>query len=136
MKKLALLAGALASIIAFSGCLGDFNSKSDTFVCIKTVYDYNTGKISQNKWVNEILFIIPGGICYGFASFLDCIIFNSIQFWTGSNPLASTTFEKDGTEFYAQKNVDGSVEVTNKATGEKVVLSYNAEENTCVVENA
>ncbi|MCD8283401.1 MAG: DUF3332 domain-containing protein [Opitutae bacterium] len=136
MKKLAILAGALASLAMFSGCIGDSNNTGDTFACIRTIHKYNTGEITQNKWVNEILFIIPGGICYSIGGFLDCIVFNSIQFWTGKNPLYATTFTHDGVEFLAQKNVDGTVEVTNQATGEKVLLSYDEATKTCVVKEA
>ncbi len=137
MKKLAILAGALASLAMFSGCIGDSNSTGDTFACIRTIHKYNTGEITKNKWVNEVLFIIPGSICYSIGGFLDCIVFNSIQFWTGKNPLCSSSaFSYNGVEYTTQQNVDGTVEVTNQATGEKVLLSYDEATKTCVVEEA
>lgn len=137
-KKIAIIATAVASALVLSGCLGDSNKTSGTFACVKTVYKYNTGEISQNKWVNEILFIIPGGICYGIGGFLDVIIFNSIQFWTGENPLlAETTIsDADGTEYLLAKQVDGSVKATNLTTGEAVELRYNADEKVCNVVGA
>lgn len=137
-KKIAIIATAIASALVLSGCLGDSNKTSGTFACIKTVYKYNTGEISQNKWVNEILFIIPGGICYGIGGFLDVIIFNSIQFWTGDNPLLAETTISDasGTEYLLAKQENGSVKATNMTTGESVELRYNADEKVCTVVGA
>ncbi|MGN0834839.1 MAG: DUF3332 family protein [Candidatus Spyradosoma sp.] len=136
-KKIAIIATAIASALVLSGCLGDSNKTSDTFVCIKAVYKYNTGEISQNKWVNEILFIIPGGLCYFVGSILDVIIFNSIQFWSGSNPIAETTItDADGTEYLLAKQADGSVKATNLTTGEAIELRYNADEKVCNIVGA
>ena len=115
MKKIAIIASAIAAAAMLTGCLGDSNRKADTFACVKTVYKYNTGEISQNKWVNEILFIIPGGICYGIGGFLDCVVFNSIQFWTGENPLLAQDI--NGVEYKIVKN-DTTVTVTNLSTNE------------------
>lgn len=116
--KLALALIAVAAISTLTGCLGDSNKSSDSFACVKTVYKYNTGKISSNKWVNEILFIIPGGFCYGIGGFLDVIIFNSIQFWSGSNPIAGTTVtDVNGTE-YRVAQIDNTIEITNLSTNE------------------
>ncbi len=46
---------------------------------------------SQTKWADELIFlclvIIP---VYEFAMLGDAIIFNTIEFWTGKNPIAST----------------------------------------------
>lgn len=133
--KIALVAAAIASALVLSGCLGDSNKKEDSFACVKTVYKYNTGEISTNKWVNEILFIIPGGICYGIGGFLDVIIFNSIQFWTGENPLLAqtTVTDENGTEYMLAKQEDGSVKATNTQTGEAVVLAYDEATRSCTV---
>jgi len=117
-SKFTLALVALAAVSMLTGCLGDSNRSSDSFVATKTVYKYNTGEISSNKWVNEILFIIPGGLCYGIAGFLDVIIFNSIQFWSGSNPIAGTTVtDVNGTE-YRVAQIDNTIEITNLSTHE------------------
>lgn len=121
-KKLAIIAAAIVSATMLSGCLGDSNKKADSFACIKTIYKYNTGEISQNKWVNEILFIIPGGFCYGIGAFLDCVIFNSIQFWTGENPLLAK--DVNGVEYQIVKN-DTTFTVTNLSTNETAEVALN-----------
>ncbi len=120
--KIALVFAAVAAMFSLTGCLGDSNKKADTFACIKTVHKYNTGEISQNKWVNEILFIIPGGICYGIGGFLDVIVFNSIQFWTGENPLLAQ--DVNGVEYQIAKT-DTGVRVTNLSTNETADVVLN-----------
>ncbi len=119
-SKIALVVAAAAAMFTLTGCLGDSSKKADTFACIKTIHKYNTGEISQNKWVNEILFIIPGGICYGIGGFLDAVIFNSIQFWTGENPLLAQ--DVNGVEYQIVKN-DTTVTVTNLSTNESAEVA-------------
>lgn len=127
--KLAILAGAIASILTLSGCLGDSNKSGSTFICIRKVHEVNC-TITNNKWINEILFIIPGGFCYGIASFLDTIIFNSIHFWTGDNPLASTTItDANGVE-YSLAKTESTLTITNQATGEVATFQYDADTQT------
>lgn len=71
------------------GCYGSFN-------LTKKVYNWN-GSLG-NKWVVELVFlacyVVP---VYGIAGFIDAVILNSVEFWTGSNPMASTIKSDDGT---------------------------------------
>lgn len=65
----------------FSSCIGSFGLHS------KLV---NWNQNLSNKFVNELVFlafnIIPVyGVCY----MADALVINSIEFWSGSNPLAS-----------------------------------------------
>jgi len=66
--------------ISMSGCYGKFN-------LTKKLYDWN-GKVGD-KWVNSIvmwvLFIVP---VYEVVGFVDFVILNVIEFWTGKNPVA------------------------------------------------
>lgn len=82
MKKV-ILSIALASTIFLSSCLGSFNL---TNKC------YNLNNSIGDKWVNELVFIgftiIP---VYEICMLADAVIFNTIEFWTGSNPVASKT---------------------------------------------
>jgi hypothetical protein len=68
-----------------TGCYGPFN-------LTRSVYHWNgnikgSGEVNE-KWMKEFVFfgmiIIP---VYMFSALLDAFIFNSIQFWTGSNPV-------------------------------------------------
>ena len=116
-----------ASMIVLSGCYGKN-------ACFKKLHDWN-GTLGD-KWINSIvhffLFIFGiYGICWGL---IDGLVLNTIEFWTGSNPLASgdSYYEKDaqGNSIAAVKNEDGtmSVEVTT-AKGEKANLTLQRDEN-------
>ena len=74
-----ILAAVLLSF-SFQGCYGGF-------VLFHKIHKWN-GTIGD-KWVKSIvhaaLWILP---VYGFCMFIDLIILNTVEFWTGSNPLA------------------------------------------------
>jgi hypothetical protein len=48
-------------------------------------------------------YVVP---VYGIAGFIDAVILNSIEFWTGSNPVAANVSSEDGTNvsFNKEKN--------------------------------
>jgi hypothetical protein len=74
-------AAALALVLAFSGCYGSFN-------LTRKLYKWN-GEVG-GKWTNEAVFlgfvILP---VYMFATLGDAIVFNSIEFWRGKNPVVT-----------------------------------------------
>ncbi|MFN0060593.1 MAG: DUF3332 family protein [Planctomycetota bacterium] len=79
---LALLTSTIA--VALPGCYGSFN-------LVRSVHRFN-GELSAEKWVDELFFLILNIIpVYGLASLGDAIIFNSIEFWSGSNPITAAT---------------------------------------------
>lgn len=134
-KKFAIIAAALAAF-ALSGCVGNSYNAGENWACVKAVAKFNTdmrigSTETANQWINAILGFFPGGICYGFAGFLDVIVFNSINFWTGDNPLAVT--EVDGVEYQLAKTSDTTATLTNMQTGESVDVVYNAETQACSV---
>lgn len=75
-------------IAAVAGCYGPFR-------LTKKLHAWN-GQLGD-KWVNEAVFlglnIIP---VYGFAALADAIVTNSIEFWTGKNPITASRSIKDG----------------------------------------
>ena len=74
-KTFKLTALLLAATIMFSSCIGSFRLTNK-------VKDWNEG--IGNKWVNELLFlamhIVP---VYQLSIFVDAVVLNSIEFWTG-----------------------------------------------------
>ncbi|HOV98921.1 MAG TPA: DUF3332 family protein, partial [Bacteroidota bacterium] len=71
-----------ALLITLSGCFGSFN-------LVKKVYKFNEGL--GGKWVQEIGFIVMSVVpIYSGAAFIDAVILNTIEFWSGKNPVAST----------------------------------------------
>lgn len=114
LKK--LIAGAL--IVTLTGCYGGFKAT-------KAVHEFNR-EVHPNEWVQEIVFlglvIIP---VYGIATLVDAIILNSVEFWTGSNPMANVGDQKrvdgeDGSYAVSTLKADGSVDI-------KVVEANGAE---------
>ena len=75
-------------LIVGPGCIGGFNLTTN-------VHDWNSNLGS--KWVNEIVFlafvIVP---VYGITLLGDGIIFNSIEFWGGENPISKGGGDGDG----------------------------------------
>ena len=63
-----------------SGCYGPFH-------LTRRVWKFN-GEVSDNKWVVEVVHLVCIALpVYGIATLADGLIFNSIEFWTGENPL-------------------------------------------------
>jgi len=88
MKKLIAYSLAFCFLITQSSCFGSFE-------LIKKVYDFNDGA-SDNNFVKTLLFYVLNIIpIYGIAGFLDVVIFNLIEFWSGSNPLAMAEGEME-----------------------------------------
>ena len=79
--KTRALAAVLCLAILGGGCYGPFN-------LTKRVHNWN-GEVSENEWAQEgmflLLVIVP---VYGIAMLGDAIIFNSIEFWGGENPIS------------------------------------------------
>src|SRR6185503_12897060 len=100
MKRKTLTRRVVAAIVAGSfltvttACYGPFN-------LTRNVYHWNSnikGSSEVNeKWMKEFVFfgmiIIP---VYMFSALLDAFIFNSIQFWSGSNPVKANDAGGDG----------------------------------------
>ena len=73
------MSNSLVLLIASSGCYGPFN-------LTKQVHHWN-GDVGD-KWVSEVVFIVLVIVpVYSFAMLGDAIIFNSIEFWGGDNPI-------------------------------------------------
>ena len=111
--KQVVVAMLIATMALMSvGCYGSFN-------LTKKVYNWNG--TMEGKWVKELVFlalnIIP---VYAIAGGVDVIILNTIEFWTGNNPMASTITTDDGTTvvFNQEKN-----EMTITYAGKSFIVS-------------
>jgi hypothetical protein len=106
MKKLLFPAFAALIIVsilfAASGCFGSFG-------LVKKVYKFNEGM--GNKWTQELGFLVMSIIpVYEGAAFIDAVILNSIEFWTGNNPVAATLKSDDGSSKIAYDKESGSIQ--------------------------
>lgn len=130
MKKFNLKLAATVMVCGaflFSSCIGSFALHGK-------LLSWNQGV--SNKFVNELVFlafnIIPVyGVCY----LADALVINSIEFWTGSNPMADNVkhIKGENGNYLVESNQNGYV-ITDEATQEKVELTYNSEENSWAVE--
>jgi len=104
MKKLRILSLAAFLIAACFVC----NSCYGPFRLTTKLYTWN-GTVGS-KWANEGVFlafaIIP---VYAVTLFLDGIIFNSIEFWGGSNPIS---MNDDDVEIQIVKSGDKEYSIT------------------------
>ncbi len=101
MKK--IISGILICtvILGATGCTGPF-------VLTKKLHQWQTG--FDDKWVDEVAFlgcvILP---VYGLASLGDAIIFNSVEFWTGDNPMDSASLSQGDENIKLTHQSDGSI---------------------------
>lgn len=128
MKKIFFFASALSILITQTGCFGSFE-------LVKKVYEVNDG-ISNNKFVKSLVFWI-GGIFYSIAGLADAVIFNLIEFWTGSNPLAMApgeyeeqlmTMKGQDYKVVASKNQFAFFKIQGDATVDMGVVRFNEED--------
>lgn len=90
-RRTAILTLTVLALAGTSGCFG-------SFAVTRKVWGFNK-TASNDKFVRELLFlgmnIVP---VYGVASFIDAVFVNTIEFWSGSNPVSmSTTIKVDST---------------------------------------
>ena len=128
--KVSAICALLCGSMMFSSCIG-------SFALFNTVKDWNEN-LTDNKFINEVVYlamcIVPiYEICY----FVDNVVFNSIEFWTGDNPVANAGDVKkvkgESGEYLVQTNVDGYT-ITNEA-GQEMTLKFDTEAQSWSVMN-
>lgn len=128
-KGAALFLSLTLGIASFQGCIGNFS-------LTRTILNWNKGAVN-NKFVNEVIFIVLHIVpVYPITIFVDALIINSIEFWTGRNPIAMKPGEidtqyvsKDGIEYKieATQNKYHIVQLEGPNKGEQVDFIYNPE---------
>ena len=94
--------------------------------------------MTSNKFVNAIVGFILVPIVGGLCQFVDILVLNTIEFWSGDNPLASNVGKtqqvmgKDG-RYYAVKTLKNGYEV-KAPNGEVTNLIHNAENDSWSME--
>lgn len=75
-----VVAVVVAAGVLISGCYGPFN-------LTRRLYNWN-GQVGTGKWEKEFMFILLAWVpVYGLSILGDAVIFNSMEFWTGNNPV-------------------------------------------------
>ena len=124
-KKIKTAVLTLVGAFLFSSCIGSFK-------LFNNVLEWNQ-ELTNNKFVNEVIFVILSPV-YGICGMVDALVLNSIEFWTGDNPLAENVGKtqqimgSDGL-MYAVTNLKNGYEVKN-ADGQVVDFTFDKKEKT------
>lgn len=127
MKKISLkvVAFLLVGSVLSSSCIGSFSlfNKYAKWQCNMT------GNKFVNAIVGFILMPIVGSVCL----FVDSVVLNTIEFWSGENPVASNVGKtqqvlgSDGV-LYAVKTLENGYEVTSPS-GEVSYFIYDKQQD-------
>lgn len=106
----------LASSLMFTSCIGSFRLTNKVLTWNKQV---------GSKFVNELVFvafwILP---VYELSAIADLLVLNSIEFWSGNNPVQASTKTIDGKNGrYIVKCDKNGYTITN--TNDKSVVKFN-----------
>ena len=111
MKKVSLkvIVCLLAGSIMFSSCIGSFS--------LFNKYAAWQKDMTNNKFINAIVgfFLMP--VVGSVTLFIDAVILNTVEFWTGENPIASNVgntqqiMGQDG-RLYAVKTLRNGYKIT------------------------
>ena len=109
------------------GCYGSFN-------LIKKVYKFN-GSVGD-KWVNELVFLVMNIVpVYGAAGFIDAVILNTIEFWSGSNPVSASMSGDDGSKI-TFNSTDKTMQIARMIPGKgETVYTVTRENGQSVVKD-
>jgi hypothetical protein len=124
MRKVKLSIAAMSIAIGallMNSCIGSFG-------LTMKVLNWNQ-QVTNEKWVNELVFLVFWVVpVYEISLFIDGVILNTIEFWTGSSPVSQV----DTTV----KGVKGTYHVKSNDTGYDVVLLETGEKAQFVYDNA
>ena len=123
---LVLMVALLCSSVTFTSCIGSFRLSNK-------VLSWNK-QVSNSKFVNEVVFfcfwVLP---VYEVTAIADILVVNSIEFWSGDNPLAENEIEKSvhgqKGEYLVRYKRNG-YRIINRNTKTSVDLIYDKESKT------
>lgn len=128
MKKFTTLATAcvLIASLSMSSCIGSFSLTNKLLAWNKQI---------DSKFVNELVFfvfwIIP---VYEVSALADILVLNSIEFWSGTSPVAKGKTIIDGQDGKYLVECDGKgYSITSMNDGSKTRLNFHQDEQTWTV---
>lgn len=123
----ALVGLTLASAVIFTSCIGSFSMTKKLIAWNNQV---------GNNFVNELVFfafwILP---VYEVSALADLFVLNSIEFWSGTNPIAkgeSKVIEGHEGRYLVEIDEEGYT-ITSEDDGSVVRLDFDEEENSWTV---
>ena len=114
---------ALAGSMLSTSCIGSFALTNKVLAWNKSI---------GNKFVNEVVFfafwVLP---VYEITALADAIVLNSIEFWSGDNPMAKGTKVIEGQDGRYLVDCDGKgYTIKSEIDGSIVRLDFDQEEQT------
>ena len=109
LRRAAVLTLVAATMATSSACFGSFNAT-------RKLWMFNRD-VSKNKFAQEVVFLAMNIVpVYGVGAFLDAVVFNTVEFWSGKNPI----------EMASRTQIDGrhvvETVVTEKNGDRKLVI--------------
>lgn len=121
MKKKIITVAVISTLCGsmfFTSCIGSFQLTNNLLAWNKTM---------GNKFLNELVFvafcILP---VYEVSALADILVINSIEFWSGTNPITKGTYSmrgSDGTPYTIKVDQRGYT-IINKSDKSKVRLDF------------
>lgn len=125
MRHLKVAVVLLAGVLLTNSCVGSFG-------LFNKLASWNKSATNE-KFLNELIFLIISP-AYAVCSVVDALVLNTIEFWSGSNPVAQRvgkTFEVQGQDgrYYAVTTLKDGYSI-KKPTGEVIKFIYNKDTKT------
>lgn len=124
MKPVAAILAATFLGLTASSCIG-------SFALTNKLLGWN--RQIDSKFVNELVFvafwILP---VYEVSALADLLVINSIEFWSGNNPVSASTQTikgANGERYLVERDAAGYT-ITDEADGTSVRLAYEADDRT------
>jgi len=120
----------MSATVLFSSCIGSFR-------LTQSVHNWN--QTVGDKFVNELVFlmfcIVP---VYEVSLFIDTVVLNSIEFWSGENPMSAgetRVIDTEAGRYSVTQTADG-YQLTNEQEGVTTALRFDETTQTWSVETA
>lgn len=120
---------ALILLVNIAGCYG-------SFALTKKLYDWNGN--AGDKWMDTVvMWVLMWVPVYSACGFIDVVVLNTIEFWTGSNPVTmqegqqKTQFAANNGKTYkivSQKNNLSITETSGPDKGKSITLTYSPQD--------
>lgn len=116
------IAATLIASLSMSSCIGSFGLTNKLLAWNRHI---------SNKFVNELVFfafwIVP---VYEVSALADLLVLNTIEFWSGSSPVAKGKTMIDGKDGKYLVDCDGKgYTITSLNDGSKTRLNFHEDEN-------
>lgn len=124
IKRFSIAALCLAAVMSGISCIGSYS-------LFNKLAAWNR-EATDSKFLNELIFLVISP-AYPICLTADSFILNTIEFWTGSNPMASNigktrqVLGQDG-KYYAVKTLRDGYEITSP-DGSKYNFVYNEKDD-------